>query len=123
MNLNDGSLGNNTQLGVEWRLRILFHSQYVKIKCCLQFRVGHMSLLQKGDSIQLHRLSCWRKRGYSRLNTLKRRAAGLINRSYLGGLRVKLSPTNVTFRTIRFHDFSEKSSAHRGVNPEQWGEC
>jgi len=34
---------------------------------------------------------------------LNRRAAGRMNRSYLGGLRVKLSPTNVTLLINRFH--------------------
>jgi hypothetical protein len=30
---------------------------------------------------------------------------GLMKRSYLGGLRVKLGPTKVTFVTMRFHCF------------------
>jgi hypothetical protein len=41
-----------------------------------------------------------------------------MKRSYLGGLRVKLSPTNVTLRTIRFHDFpafsATSSDQHTG---------
>mmetsp|Transcript_129209 Transcript_129209/g.313893 ORF Transcript_129209/g.313893 Transcript_129209/m.313893 type:complete len:211 (+) Transcript_129209:511-1143(+) len=36
---------------------------------------------------------------------LKRRAIGRIKRSNFGGLRVKPSPTTVTFVTIRFHCF------------------
>ena len=34
---------------------------------------------------------------------VKRRPIGLINRSYLGGFRVKPGPTNVTLVTSRFH--------------------
>lgn len=34
---------------------------------------------------------------------VNRSPIGLIKRSYLGGLRVKPGPTNVTFVTIRFH--------------------
>jgi hypothetical protein len=48
--LEDGSLSDDTQLRVEWRLRVLLDAQDVQVECGLQLRVSHVRFLIEPSS-------------------------------------------------------------------------
>lgn len=99
-NLDNRSLCNHSQRRKSLRRRIFLHSNNVQKE--RRYFVFFLVCLEKHHNRKIKKPF---KSGCVTCAFLKRNPVGRMNRSYFGGLRTKLSPTNVTFVTIRFHCF------------------
>lgn len=114
IDLHHCSFGDDAQGGVEGRGGVLLHAEDGEAEGGLQLWVRDVSLFEtqalRWGTVDKNKVS---KIGHLGENIWKKKTTklcgdltiGLIKRSYLGGFRVKPSPTKQTLVTIRFQAF------------------